>query len=173
MKKINSFLPLCHTDARILILGSIPGNASLTVEEYYAHPRNAFWPIMSQLFSISLNLNYEQRCKQLIHYNMALWDVMAHCQRTGSLDTNIKNKSIRTQNFNDFFHLHNKINAVFFNGTKAEKEYNKRVAPHLDPQHAHLQYQRLPSTSPAMATLSHEQKAIQWSIVKQVLYASE
>ncbi len=168
MSNINSFSPLYNANARVLILGSIPGEASLAAYEYYAHPRNVFWPIMSQLFGISLTLSYEQRCKQLVLGNIALWDVLARCQRKGSLDSNIINDSIVTNNFNDFFNTQHKITTVFFNGAKAEKEYVKLVIPHLNEQHTHIQYQRLPSTSPAMASMSYEQKAAQWSIIKGV-----
>jgi len=171
MNSINSFPPLCNANAKVLILGSIPGEASLAAYEYYAHPRNVFWPIMSQLFGVSLALDYQQRCKQLVLYNIALWDVLARCQRKGSLDSNIINNSIVTNNFNDFFNIQNKVTAVFFNGAKSEKEYVKQVIPHLKKQHAHIQYQRLPSTSPAMASISFEQKTTHWSIIKEVLYA--
>jgi len=171
MKNINSFPPLCNTNAKVLILGSIPSESSLTAYEYYAHPRNVFWPIMSQFFCISLTVDYEQRCKQLVAHNIALWDVLASCQREGSLDSNIKTNSIVTNNFNDFFSRQDKITAVFFNGTKAEKEYLKHVIPRLDKQYSQIKYQRLPSTSPAMASMSYEQKTTHWSIVKKILYS--
>ena len=169
MTKVSSFPPIHHPSARVLILGSMPGVASLNAYQYYAHPRNRFWSIMSQLFSIPLELEYEQRCSQLIRNNIALWDVLASCQRTGSLDSNISSNSIVTNDFNTFLHDHNDIVYVFFNGTKAEKEYVKRVIPSLDEVHVHIQYQRLPSTSPAMASITLEQKIDHWSIVKKVL----
>lgn len=126
---------------------------------------------MSQLFGIPLTLGYEQRCKQLVGHNIALWDVLASCQREGSLDSNIKTNSIVTNNFNDFFSKQDKIAAVFFNGAKAEKEYVKQVVSHLYKQHAHIEYQRLPSTSPAMALMSYEQKATHWFVIKKILDA--
>ena len=85
-----SFPPAFRTDARVLILGSMPGEASLAAGRYYAHPRNAFWPIMGALFGAGAELPYDQRLARLNAAGVALWDVIARCRRPGSLDSAIE-----------------------------------------------------------------------------------
>ena len=157
-----SFPPISNQNAHILILGSMPGIKSLEQQQYYAHPRNAFWPIMSELFDINKDLEYEQRCENLIGNQIALWDVLKVCKRQGSLDQHIEPASMIANDFNKFFEQHIYIQQIFFNGTKAEQVFNQHVLPTLDNSVTQLSRQRLPSTSPAHAAINFEQKLEIW-----------
>jgi len=157
-----SFPPIAGEDALILILGSMPSIKSLEQQQYYAHPRNAFWPIMSELFGINKDLEYNLVCKHLVENQVAVWDVLKACQRKGSLDQHIDPTSMITNNFNIFFQQHSRIQRIFFNGSKAEQVFNQHVLPSLDDSTIQIPRKRLPSTSPAHAAMSFEQKLESW-----------
>jgi len=161
---ITGFSPIAAKNAKMLILGSIPGAASLEKQEYYAHPRNSFWDVIAQFTNSPPLSNYEEKKAVLIENHIALWDVLKNCQREGSLDSSIQNHSIVTNDFELFYSTHRSVKFVLFNGTKAEQEYNKRVLP-ICHQFKHLTYYRLPSTSPAMAQLSKPEKLQKWLAV--------
>lgn len=163
MVKVRCFPPIEDERARILILGSMPGAESLRAGQYYAHPRNAFWPIMGELAGALPALPYEQRAQKLRAAGIALWDVLASCIRPGSLDSDIDPDSIHPNDFATFFRKHRHISRVYFNGTMAEQSFRKHVLPHLD--HLPLQFERLPSTSPANASLRFEQKLEAWKTI--------
>jgi hypoxanthine-DNA glycosylase len=169
MNTISGFLPIESSDARILILGSMPSKASLDSDQYYAHPRNSFWYIIESLFAKESGLPYQHRKELLIKNRIALWDVMQSCQRPGSLDSSIEQNSIVINRFDKFYEHHPMIKMIFFNGSKAEMEYKKRVLPELEEDYADLASHRLPSTSPAMATLRQQQKLTQWKILTRYL----
>jgi len=164
------FPPIAKPDARILILGSMPGQKSLEAERYYAHPRNSFWPIICTLFNADENLNYIQRKSLLCKNRIALWDVLKRCYREGSLDSDIDHSTIEPNYFISFFKKHSRIKAVFFNGIKAEQLFNKYVLKNLTQQYRNLEYLRLPSTSPAHAAMTVEQKLLQWEIIKNFIH---
>lgn len=161
------FPPIAKPDATILILGSMPGQKSLEENQYYAHPRNSFWLIMYQLLNADKNLNYEQRIQLLLDNNCALWDVLKRCYRQGSLDSDIDHSTIEANNFQTFFSNHKKIKTVFFNGTKSEQLFNKEVLKNLGP--SDLKYHKLPSTSPAHAAMTIEEKLRKWEIIKRAI----
>jgi len=166
MAKIHSFPPIEDGHARILILGSMPGKESLRANQYYAHPRNAFWPIMGEIAGALPALPYEQRTLKLRAAGIALWDVLASCIRPGSLDSDIDPDSIHPNDFAAFFGAHPHISQVYFNGSMAEQSFRKHVLPHLG--YLPLKLQRLPSTSPANASLRFEQKLEAWKIILKV-----
>jgi len=147
----------------VLILGSMPGKASLTAQQYYAHPRNAFWRIMGDLVGAGPALSYAERLQKLGEAGVALWDVIAACERPGSLDADIVNESVRGNDFAGFFAVHRSITRVFFNGATAELYFRRHVLPGLAGWS--LPTRRLPSTSPAHATLSYEAKLAAWSVI--------
>ncbi len=159
------FSPIAGCDPRVLILGSMPSEASLKQKQYYAHPRNAFWYIMGGLFHFSAEAAYAERTAQLKKNGIALWDVLRECEREGSLDSSIIASSIKTNDFSRLLTLHPSIQIIVFNGATAEKEFKKRVLPDLNRRHQLIQMIRLPSTSPAMAALSREQKMAKWSVI--------
>ena len=169
MNTVTGFPPIADNNAVILILGSMPSIKSLQAEQYYAHPRNSFWFIMTKLFASKAELDYAQRKALLLHNRIALWDVLNTCQRKGSLDSSIKNETTIVNNFNKFFAEHPLIKAVYFNGTRAQQEYNKHVLAMIDEKFTAIEYMRLPSTSPAMASLNREQKLQQWKVILHYL----
>jgi len=165
MAIINCFAPIAAPDAKILILGSMPGQVSLTKQEYYGHPHNLFWQIMSELFGASPHLPYATRLQILIQNGIAIWDVLHECEREGSLDSDIEEISIIANDFSHFFLLHPHIHSVFFNGTKAEAAFKRYILPTLK-NTSHIRFTKLPSTSPANASISKEKKLSAWKSVQ-------
>lgn len=166
---INSFAPVEPTQARVLIIGSMPGKASLTAHQYYAHPRNAFWPILGHWLGFDSTLPYEQRLTQLTHHHIGLWDALYQCERPSSLDADIVKTSIVPNDFSAWFTRHPQTQAVLCNGTAAYDNYRKKVLPTLSTTDQTLPLHKLPSTSPAHASLSFEQKKDQWRILLDYL----
>ena len=169
MINISGFPLVAKSDAKILILGSMPGQKSLEENQYYAHPRNSFWPIMSNLLKTDSVLSYDDRKKLLIKNNIALWDVLKSCYREGSLDSDIDQSTIEPNDFIEFFSRHKQVTAVFFNGAKAEQLFKKNILMTLNQAQQKLSFFRLPSTSPAHAALTFKQKLLQWAVIKQYL----
>ncbi|MBU2572963.1 MAG: DNA-deoxyinosine glycosylase [Elusimicrobia bacterium] len=152
--------------ATVLILGTMPGAESLRKGEYYGHSRNAFWFIMGRVLNKeTAGLSYTAKKEMLKADKIALWDVIKACERKGSLDTSIIAESIVINDFAAFYSAHRSIRRVFFNGAHAETEYRKRVLPLLPDSFKGMKYTRLPSTSPAMATLTRECKLAAWSAI--------
>ena len=167
MSAIDGFAPIVSGNASVLILGSMPSEASLLRQQYYGHPRNAFWPIMSALFGSDPELCYQRLKEMLMENGIAVWDVLQSCYRLGSSDSNIVWESIKANDFAGFFAGYGGIKRVFFNGKMAEKLYQKRILPALNHHFSYLEYQCLPSTSPAYASLKFEQKIEAWKVIKQ------
>lgn len=163
MSRVFCFEPIEGTASNVLILGSMPGKLSLATGQYYAHPRNAFWTIMGELVGAHPGLPYTDRMNRLRGSGVALWDVLASCVRTGSLDSAIQAESAVPNDFKAFFLGHPDITRVFFNGAKAEQCFMKYVRPSLES--AFLQYLRLPSISPANAGITYGQKLLAWQAV--------
>ncbi len=165
MTPIQCFPPIESPCATVLVLGSMPGKASLQARQYYAHPRNAFWPIMGDLIGAAPSLPYESRIEILQSAGIALWDVLATCVRDGSLDAGIVEASVSANDFKAFFLTHPGIADVFFNGTTAERYFQKYARTLLEPNP--LRFQRLPSTSPAHASKTYRQKLTAWEAIIQ------
>ena len=168
MLRVRSFPPIENARARVLILGSMPGGASLAAGQYYAHPQNLFWPIMGDLLGAGPGLSYAARTRLLKANGIALWDVLESCVREGSLDSAIEEATIAVNDFAGFYRAHPRIERVFFNGAKAEASYRRYVIPLLASSGLAVEYLRLPSTSPAHAALSFEMKRKAWSVVKKL-----
>ena len=152
------FPPIERADARILILGSLPGVRSIAEQQYYAHPRNAFWPIMNRLFGIEGD--YASRCRQLTAQRIALWDVLASSVRPGSLDADIRLDSARVNDFETFFDRHPDIELIAFNGKKAEQLFARFVT--ATAMRDGVIRIGLPSTSPAYAGMPLSGKLTAW-----------
>ena len=167
MSDIDGFAPIVSGNSSVLLLVTMPSETSLLRQQYYGHSRNAFWPIMSVLFDFDPKLCYQRRKEVLVENGIAVWDVLQSCNRLGSLDSSIKLATIKTNDFAGFFTEYKCIKRVFFNGRMAEKLYHKWILPTLNHRFSYLEYQYLPSTSPAFASLKFEQKIEAWKVIKQ------
>jgi len=158
MDASDGFPPVARADARVLILGSLPGQKSIAERQYYAHPQNAFWPIMRELFG--MDGDYHARCEQLKVHRIALWDVLASSVRPGSLDADIRLDSAQANDFRSFFEAHSEVRLLAFNGRKAEQMFARLVAGDcLDDAVIRI---GLPSTSPAYAAMPFSGKLSAW-----------
>lgn len=162
---VTSFPPVASPDARVLILGSMPGKVSLAAGQYYAHRQNLFWRIMGELYDARPELPYEQRLALLQQSGIALWDVLKECFRESALDSDIVEASIITNDFATFFVQHPEIRQVFFNGAKAEQAFRRYVLPTLKNKE-NLELVRLPSTSPANASIPLPARIARWQAIK-------
>ncbi len=159
MSAIASFSPVSLPSASVLILGSMPGAASLRAQQYYAHPRNSFWPIMARIAGFDATAPYGTRVEALTRAGIAVWDVLQSCVRPGSLDSSIQAGTRVPNDFAAFFEEHPGIRLVCFNGTEAQTSYSRHVLTHLNAPA--VRYTRLPSTSPAHA-VAFEHKLAAW-----------
>ena len=155
---VSCFPPIADKNARVLILGTMPGMASLKVGQYYGYPQNAFWKIMGELVGAKPLLSYEQRVAVLRKNHIAVWDVLANCVRPGSLDSNISAEI--PNDFQPFFDTHPSITHVFFNGAPAEKFFKKFVMNNIASEK--FIFTTLPSTSPANASWNFQRKLEAW-----------
>lgn len=163
MTILTSFPPVVDSRTTTLILGSMPGRMSLAEARYYAHPRNGFWHIMGKLYGAGPTVPYQQRLAILLDQGIGLWDVIAACTRSTSLDSDIDDTSIRANDFPCLFADHPAITTMLFNGSKAEQAFRRHVLPLLEPRHRKIKRQMLISTSPANARYSIEHKIALWS----------
>lgn len=155
--------PISGDDAAVLILGTFPGEQSLTAKQYYAHPRNLFWDLMDQVCGAGRQHSYEKRCEILMSNRIAVWDVLFTCDREGSSDSMIENCTIN--DFAAFFRNHPHL-TIFFNGNLAFKLFIKNV----DTSRLHIgSLIVLPSTSPANAGMSIEEKRLRWGGIAKYL----
>jgi hypoxanthine-DNA glycosylase len=142
----------------------MPGEISLARGEYYAHPRNRFWPVMSVLAGAHPELDYQTRVQRLTSRGIAVWDVLEQCERPGSLDTSIRRESEVLNDFAALFSEHPTLAAVALNGAKSAQTFRRRVLPGLLPETAaRLTLFDLPSTSPANASRSLDDLLAAWS----------
>ena len=163
------FPPIAAPDARVLVLGSLPGQASLAARQYYAQPHNAFWRIMGELFGAGPDVPYEERAARLRANGVALWDVCKAAVRPGSLDASIDLETIVINDFDCFFREHSRIAHVCVNGGTAHRLYVRRVQPLLPDPLPALPLHLLPSTSPAHASLRFAQKLARWRVLENLL----
>lgn len=158
--QVSSFPPIVNKECTKLILGSMPGVESLRQQQYYAHPRNHFWPILFKLYGQELEQDYERRKEFVLSRGIAVWDVLGTCEREGSLDANISKPELN--DFKTFLTLHPNIRKLYFNGGKAYDLFASKAASLL--QDFSLQYFRLPSTSPAH-TIPFAEKMEAWKAI--------
>jgi TDG/mug DNA glycosylase family protein len=152
------FPPVSRHDARVLVLGSLPGQRSLQATQYYAHAQNAFWRIMRDL--TGAEGSYEERCGALVEHGIALWDVLAESVRPGSMDSDIQAKTAQANDFKLFFSAHPDIGRVCFNGQTAAKLFQRLVTVESG---SSMEFLTLPSTSPAYAAMNYAEKLARWS----------
>ncbi len=163
MSAVNSFPPIANPSAEILILGSMPGLASLKANQYYAHPRNGFWRILANIYGFNAEFSYENRVKSLIASKVAVWDVLKSCERQGSLDSAIIKHSRLCNDFETFLKQHPNIQLIAFNGKEAEKIFNRLVLPKTESLTISKNFINvyLPSSSPTN-TQTLEEKVNFW-----------
>lgn len=150
--------PIARSDAQLFILGSLPGDASLTAQRYYAHPTNQFWRLLGQAIGDDLHaMDYEERLIRLRERRIGLWDVIASATRRGSLDQAIRGAGHnRLEALLDAFPL---VEAVAFNGATAATAGRKLMSGY-----PHLKLLDLPSSS-AANTRSFVEKAQSWAVL--------
>lgn len=153
MKK--AFEPIVEHNSKILILGTMPGEKSLEVQEYYGNRGNQFWRLLFTLFNKELSHVYNDKLNLLVNNHVALWDVLQYCEREGSLDSNIKNEV--PNNFDAFYKTYPQIKYVFFSSKNAAAYYDRYVGRKKD-----IKYDVLPSPSGANATKTFTQKLEIW-----------
>ncbi len=162
LKPIDGFPPIINRQCKVLVLGSMPSVQSLQQNFYYAHPRNAFWPILAHLLDSPMPDTIETKTALLLDNRVALWDVLESCIRKGSLDSNIK--EAKANDFGALFARFPNIRAVLFNGKAAE-----RLFVRLQPQALERRFSTaLPSTSPAN-TMSFDKKIESWKLLLNCL----
>lgn len=155
--------PVIAPGARLLVLGSMPGRRSLDAQRYYAHPRNLFWPFMAELAGFDAALDYPRRIEALAAAGVALWDVLAACERPGSLDASIVRGSERRNPIAELLQRHATIGAVACNGVAALQLYRRHVLPALPAREVErIRLVGLPSTSPANASVPLGRKREAW-----------
>jgi len=148
--------------SRVLVLGTLPGEESLRRREYYAHPRNLFWPIVFGLFGASPRAVYDERLRFVMERGIALWDVCGSAERLASADTAIRAEMPNA--IPELLQSHPAIRAVAFNGSTARRLHDRHFGRRPD-----LVYLALPSTSPAHARLGLSEKLAQWRALRDVL----
>ena len=148
--------------AKVLVLGSLPGEESIRRGEYYANPRNAFWRIAESLFGIPTDEPYAERVRKLNEAGIALWDVCAAATRPGSLDLSIRRGTEVPNDFAAFLATHPHVKLICFNGAKAAALFRKHVKPGDT-----VKCIDLPSTSPAHAAMSFEEKVKRWDVIRK------
>lgn len=153
---IKAFKPIATPQSRILILGTMPGEKSLQLQEYYGNRGNQFWRIMFSIFKKELSHDYDEKINLLTKHHIALWDVLAYCHRQGSLDSNIKNEV--PNDFESFYKAHPGITHVFFSSKNAAAYYDKYVGRKIG-----LTYATLPSPSGAYAAMPFAKKLETWA----------
>lgn len=163
----HGFPPVARPDARVLLLGTLPGTMSLATSQYYAQPRNAFWPIMGALFGAVPGSAYRSRLALLKRNRIALWDVCRSACREGALDASIEAGSIVANDFAPFFATHRRIRLICFNGQTAGDLYRRLVLPALPARVQQVPRVILPSTSPAHAAMRFERKLEAWTVVQR------
>ena len=157
-----SFAAVARTDARTLVLGSMPGAASLAAAQYYAHPQNQFWPIMEAICGAGRALPYVLRLARLAEGHIALWDVLQSCVRPGSLDSAIEASSAEPNDIPALLRSHPGIARICCNGGTAHRELLRHFGSVLQRDFARVAIVKLPSTSPAHAGMRLAQKLSAW-----------
>jgi len=150
-----SFDPVSNADTAVLILGTMPGDKSLELGEYYGHPRNRFWKIISAITDNDLPQTYADKTTLLLKTKIGIWDVAYKANRKGSLDSAIEDDE--PNDLDDFITKHRNLKIIGFNGTKSEALYNK----YFD-RKKQIKYISLPSTSPANTGIDFENICKKW-----------
>lgn len=161
--RVFSFPAVIANDARVLILGSMPGVASLNASEYYAHPRNQFWRLMGELCGAAPDLPYARRLQALLDHRIAVWDVLHTCVRPGSLDASIEHTSAQPNDLAGLLRRASGIRRICCNGGTAHRTLIRFFGARLARDFQQIEILKLPSTSPANAGWTYARKLTAWS----------
>jgi hypoxanthine-DNA glycosylase len=154
---VRRFDPVADSNARVLILGTLPSEESLKRREYYANKTNRFWRIMGELAGGLPEMGYDDRLQKLKQRGIALWDVCLSAERSGSLDSKIVMSTVVPNDFGAFLHAHPYVCLICFNGLTAEKIFRRKVTANV----SDIRCELLPSSSSAHA-VTHQQKLSRW-----------
>ena len=156
--------PIVGQDPKVLILGSMPGRTRSGSSSITPTPGTSFWFIMGEICGAEPELRYPERATRLTEAGIALWDVLKHCEREGSLDNHILKDTEVANDFNGFLQHHRTVEIICFNGQKAAKSFEKLVVPELSGDiFKRIIPKTLPSTSPANTTTSRAEKVKEWT----------
>ena len=165
-----SLAPILGRAPRVLVLGSMPGARSLAEQRYYANPQNHFWRFMAEISGLDPAAPYEQRIAALAGCGIALWDVLARCERSGSLDGGIVRETEVPNAIAGLLAARRTIRTVALNGGKAAQAFDKHVWPEVaETVKRRVERLRMPSTSPANASIPVATKRAQWLRLRDVL----
>jgi len=165
MEVTEGFLPILGTEAHTLILGTLPSQQSLVKQQYYGHPRNAFWPIMGELFATGPEIPYAERTQLLSNHGIAVWDVLKSGSRPGSMDAAIDAECAMPNDFASLYTDHPELTLVCFNGQAAGRLFRDLVPDKVQGSLSAIRYITMPSTSPAYAAMSVVDKLDRWAII--------
>ncbi len=162
MKQLHNIPPLYNKESRVLILGSFPSVKSREQAFFYGHPQNRFWRVVANIFESEVPITVEDKKRLILNNHLALWDVIAECEITGSADSSIKNVIP-----NDIGKIlaDSNIKTIFVNGRTAEKYYIRYTEPLINKKAICL-----PSTSPANAAWSISKLCEEWKIIKEYIF---
>lgn len=160
---LHGLAPIVGKRPEILLLGSMPSVSSLEKQQYYGHPRNAFWPLLAHLLNFELHEQYKKNAAQATKRGIAIWDVIGQCERKGSLDSAIVKGSERINPIPDLLVNYQSIKTIGLNGGTAATLFKHHCLSELDAKQLNIHY--LPSTSPANARMNFAEKCAAWQRV--------
>jgi hypoxanthine-DNA glycosylase len=155
---LRSFAPVADERSRVLVLGTMPGTKALRIQQYYGYERNHFWPIMLDLLAGGRELDYVRKIALMRRHRIALWDVLASCERLGAADAAIRNGAPNA--IPELLERHPGIHTVFCNGSLSAKLFHQHFGGRMT-----VPMIPLPSTSPAHAAMPYATKRARWTIV--------
>ena len=160
----HSFSAVCDANTKLLILGSLPGKKSIAEQQYYAHPRNALWPIICSWMQMPVSLSYQERLRAALKRGLGFWDVVAEAERPGSLDSNIASSTVQYNSIDQLIQSSPNLKGIILNGGAAMTLFRRagfdRFASERD-----VDFFQLPSTSPANASMTLYEKRVAWHSV--------
>ena len=156
---LTGLAPIVGHKPTVLILGSMPSVASLAKQQYYGHPRNAFWSLLARLLKFELSDYYQQNAALACQHSIAIWDVIGQCEREGSLDSAIVKETIIINPIIELLAQHPTIRMVGLNGGTAATLFKRHISPSLTTE---IKIKQLPSSSPANARMTFDQKFTAW-----------
>src|SRR5438445_990282 len=171
--KVASFPPQVGMDCRVLVLGTVPSVRSLQLRQSYGHAQNLFWPLMGTLFDAGVELPYAERIRRLQAIGIGIWDVYKRVERRGSLDASIVRASEVPNAIVRLLRRMPTIRAIALNGGKAAEGFARHIAPQFDAAlRDRIDILKLPSTSPANASITRAEKLRRWTILTRYVAAS-